>query len=279
VTTLATAEALADQAAEQLDRPYPIHLKVDTGMGRFGLLPEEVADFARTLQTLPSLQLEGMFSHFAVADETDATFSRQQLQVYREVVAAVEAAGFQLPLKHLANSAASLVLPDAHYHLVRLGIAMYGLPPSNERNWPVSLRPAMTLKTRIARLRVLPAGAPVGYGRTYIASAPTPIALAPVGYGDGYPRLCSNRGAMLVQGQRAPIVGRVSMDQTSLDVSGIEGVTQDDEVVVFGRQGDVEITADEVAGWAETINYEIVTQLAARVPRVYLGGEDTSVMF
>jgi alanine racemase len=272
VTTLATAEALADQAAEQLDRPCPIHLKIDTGMGRFGLLPEEVVDFARTLQNLPSLQLEGMFSHFAVADESDTTFSRQQLQVYREVVAAVETAGIQLPLKHLANSAASLVLPDAHYHLVRLGIAMYGLPPSNERDWPVSLRPAMTLKTRIARLRVLPAGASVGYGRTYLAPAPTPIALVPVGYGDGYPRLCSNRGAMLVQGQRAPIVGRVSMDQTSLDVSGIEGVTQDDEVVVFGRQGEAEITASEVAGWAETINYEIVTQLAARVPRVYLGG-------
>jgi len=188
------------------------------------------------------------------------------------VIAAVEAAGIHPPLKHLANSAAGLVLPDAHYHLVRLGIAMYGLPPSNEINWPITFRPAMTLKTRLARLRVLPAGASVGYGRTFIALAPTPIALVPVGYGDGYPRLCSNRGAMLVRGQRAPIVGRVSMDQSSLDVSGIDNVTQDDEVVVFGRQGEAEITAAEVAMWAETINYEIVTGLAARVPRVYLGG-------
>lgn len=269
VTTLETAAALTDQAGRS-GRPLSIQLKVDTGMGRFGLLPEEVVDFARAVQNLPWLQLEGLCSHLAVADEADPTFSRQQLQVYQEVVAALEVAGIHLSLKHLANSAAGLALPDTHYHLVRLGIAMYGLPPSDKLNWPVTLRPAMTLKTRLARVRVLPEGASVGYGRTYITSAPTPIALAAIGYGDGYPRLCSNRGAMLVRGKRAPIVGRVSMDQTSLDVSGIDHVTQNDEVVVFGRQGQAQISTDEVAGWAETINYEIVTRLAARVPRVYL---------
>jgi alanine racemase len=269
VTTLATATALANQARPSA-RPFPVHLKIDTGMGRFGLLPEEVVDFARDLQDLPALLLEGIFSHLATADEADPTFSRQQLRVYQEVLAAIETAGIHIPLKHLANSAAALRLAPAHYNLVRLGIAMYGLPPSNEVNWPVTLRPAMTLKTRLARLRVLPAGASVGYGRTYITADPTAIGLTPVGYGDGYPRLCSNRGAMLVRGQRAPIVGRVSMDQTSLDVSGIEGVALHDEVVVFGRQGQAEITATEVAGWAETINYEIVTGLAARVPRIYV---------
>jgi len=272
VTTLETATALAHRA-RFLEKPFPIHLKIDTGMGRFGLLPEEVVAFAQALRNLPPLQLEGIFSHFATADEANTTFSRQQLHVYREVIAALEGSGIQLPLKHLANSAAGLVLPDARYGMVRLGVAMYGLPPSDQINWPVSLRPAMTLKTRIGRLRILPAGASVGYGRTYITRTPTPIALVPVGYGDGYPRLCSNRGAMLVRGKRAPIVGRVSMDQTSLDVSGIEHVTHNDEVVVFGRQGEAEISADEVATWAETINYEIVTRLAARVPRVYLGGE------
>ncbi|MEW5961661.1 MAG: alanine racemase [Chloroflexota bacterium] len=269
VTTLAAASALADQAGPGA-RPFPVHLKIDTGMGRFGLLPEEVVDFARALQELPALLLEGIFSHLATADEADPTFSRQQLRVYQEVLAALETAGIRIPLKHLANSAAAMVLPQAHYNLVRLGIAMYGLPPSQGVNWPVTLRPAMTLKTRLVRLRLLPAGAAVGYGRTYIAPAPTAIALAPVGYGDGYPRLCSNRGAMLVRGKRAPIAGRVSMDQTSLDVSGIEGVTLHDEVVVLGRQGEAEITATEVAGWAETINYEIVTGLAARVPRIYV---------
>lgn len=270
VTTMETAEALADQAAGRLGRPLPVQLKVDTGMGRFGLLPEETVDFALAVQNLLSLQVEGLFSHLAAADEPDSTFSRQQLRVYQEVVAAVEAAGVQLPLKHLANSAAALTLPDTHYDLVRFGIGMYGLPSSFESNQPVTLYPAMTLKTRIARLRILPPGTSVGYGRTYIVPAPTPIALAPVGYGDGYPRLCSNRGAMLIRGKRVPIAGRVSMDQTSLDVSGIGQVSQGDDVVVFGRQGEAEITIDEVAGWAETITNEIITRLASRVARVYL---------
>jgi alanine racemase len=269
VTTMETALALAGQATS-LAEPFPIHLKVDTGMGRFGLLPEEVAGFVKALQHLASLRVEGLFSHLATADEADPAFSQQQLRLYREVVATVESAGVQLQLKHLANSAAGLVLPDTRHHLVRLGIAMYGLPPSPGIQWPVALQPAMTLKTRIARLRLLPPGASVGYGRTFMTQAPASIALAAVGYGDGYPRLCSNRGAMLVQGRRAAIVGRVSMDQTSLDVSSIDGVAQDDEVVVFGRQGDSEITATEVAQWAETINYEIVTRLASRVPRIYL---------
>lgn len=268
VTTLETAQALADRALA-LERPFPIHVKVDTGMGRFGLLAEEVVDFVQAVRALATLQLEGIFSHLATADEADTGFSRRQLALYDQVTAAVKAAGVGLPLKHVANSAAALRLPGAHYHLVRLGIAMYGLPPSPELNWPVALWPAMALKTRVARLRLLPAGAPVGYGRTYIAPAPAVIALAPVGYGDGYPRLCSNRGAMLVRGRRAPVAGRVSMDQTSLDVSRIEGVAQDDEVVVFGRQGEAEITATEVAQWAETINYEVVTRLAGRVPRIY----------
>jgi len=269
VTAIETARALAKQAT-RLAQPFPIHLKIDTGMGRFGLLPEEAVSFARALQAMPALHVEGIFSHLATADEADAAFSHHQHHVFKDVVTAIEAAGVSVPLKHLANSAAGMVLPGLHYNLVRLGIAMYGLPPSHEINWPVSLRPAMTLKTRVARLRTLPAGAAVGYGRTYIAPVPTPIALAPVGYGDGYPRLCSNRGAMLVHGKRAPIAGRVSMDQTSLDVSGIKGIQEGDEVVVFGKQGDEMITVDEVASWAETINYEIVTSLAARVPRVYV---------
>ncbi len=268
VTTLETARALAKRAAA-LPRPFSVHLKIDSGMGRFGLLPNEVVPFARALQAMPPLRLEGIFSHFAVADESDADFSRRQLQTFRGVLNALQKTEITIPLKHLANSAASMRFPDARFNLLRLGIAMYGLRPSGDVNWPVSLRPAMALKTRLARARTLPAGASVGYGRTYIVSAPTPIGLAPVGYGDGYPRLCSNRGAMLLQGQRAPIAGRVSMDQTSLDISGAAGAAQDDEVVVFGRQGDAEITVDEVAAWAETINYEIVTGIAARVPRVY----------
>ncbi len=270
VTTMATARALT-VAAASAPQPFPIHIKIDTGMGRLGLLPEEAVAFVRAVRALPGLRVEGIFSHFAVADEPDTTFSARQHRVFGEVVRAIEHDSGEIPIKHLANSAATMALAPAHFQMVRLGIALYGLPPSQAIDWAVELRPAMTLKTRIARVRTLPAGASVGYGRTFITAAPTPIALAAVGYGDGYPRLCSNRGAMLVQGKRAPIAGRVSMDQTSLDVSGIENVREGDVAVVFGRQGEAEISADEVAGWAETINYEIVTGLAARVPRVYVG--------
>ncbi|HRV93823.1 MAG TPA: alanine racemase [Anaerolineae bacterium] len=269
VTTLDTAEALAERA-QQLDREFVIHVKIDTGMGRLGLLPEEAVDFVGALAEFSGLKIEGVFSHLATADDPDPSFSRRQLQVYQDVTQALEAAGIEIPLHHLANSAAGLQLPETHHHLVRLGVAMYGLTPSIKLDLPVELRPAMTLKTRVARLRVLPAGAAVGYGRTFVAPEPTAVALAPVGYGDGYPRLCSNRGEMLVRGQRARVIGAVSMDQTSLDVSGIDDVSQDDEIVVFGRQGEAEISAEEVARWAETINYEIVTRLAARVPRIYL---------
>jgi len=273
VTTLETAYALANQLSSQ-EPPFAIHLKIDTGMGRLGLLPSEVANFAAALRQMPMLNVEGVFSHLAVADEASTTFNLAQFQAYKAAIDTIQATGIEPSIQHIANSAATMAYPNMHQQLVRLGIALYGLYPSDELNWPVSLtlKPAMTLKTRVARLRTLPANASVGYGRTFIAQTPTPIALAPVGYGDGYPRLCSNRGAMLVGGQRAPIAGRVSMDQTSLDVTGIEGITENDEVVVFGKQGNAVITVEEVATWAETINYEIVTRLTARVPRVYIGG-------
>lgn len=272
LTTLDTAAALVQQL-ESGSAPFPVHLKVDTGMGRLGLLPEEVRDFARALQDFPQLTIEGVFSHLATADEADPTYSQRQFQIYQEAVRAIEAGGFEVPMKHLANSAAGMRWPEWPLGWVRLGVSMYGLYPSSAVGWPVSLRPAMALKTRIARLRLLPAGASLGYNRTARLKSPTPIALAPVGYGDGYPRRCSNCGWMLVRGQRVPIVGTVAMDQTMLDVSGIEGVAQHDEVVVFGRQSEAEITVEEVGAWAGTINYEIVTRIAARVPRLYLNRE------
>ena len=270
VTTLETAYALAKQCAWQ-PQPFPIHLKVDTGMGRLGLLPSEVATFATALHQMPMLHVEGVFSHLAVADEANTMFNRQQFQAYQAAYCAIQTAGIDPLLQHIANSAATMAYPNMHQQMIRLGIGLYGLYPSNELNWPVELRPAMTLKTRIARLRRLPTGTSVGYGRTFVTKTCTPVALAPVGYGDGYPRLCSNRGAMLVGGQRAPIAGRVSMDQTSLDVTGIEGIQENDEVVVFGKQKNNTITVEEVANWAETISNELVTRLTARVPRVYIG--------
>jgi alanine racemase len=269
VTTVEGALALAS-AARAAGKTVPIHVKVDTGMGRFGLLPEETLDFVRRVAELPGLRLEGLYTHYPVADEADTSYTRQQLAIYRSVLQALEDAGFSIPLRHTANSAATLALPETHLDAVRPGIAIYGLPPSDQVEAPIPLRPALTLKSRVARLRTLPAGASIGYGRTYTVPHPKPFALVPIGYGDGYLRLASNRGVMLIQGRRVPIVGRVSMDQTVVDVGDIPGVRQNEEVVVIGRQGGEEITAGEVARWTETIHYEVVTRIAPRVTRVYL---------
>lgn len=273
VNTWAQAEALS-AAAAAAGVSLPVHIKADTGMGRFGLLPEEAVDFAQALVRLPGLHLEGFYTHFATADAADKTYTRRQFSIYCQLLARLEEVGISIPLRHVCNSAATLDLPEMALDAVRCGIALYGLRPSAEVEPPVPLRPVMSLKSRVARLRTLPAGSSISYGRTYITTRPTAVALVPAGYGDGYHRLLSNRGAVLIGGRRAPIVGRVCMDQFVVDVSDLAGVQQDDEVVLFGRQGEAEITAEEVAGWAETINYEVTTSILPRVTRVYLRNGD-----
>jgi len=271
VTSPALAENLSAATAEA-GKSLPVHVKIDTGMGRFGLLPEEARDFIRGLQRWPGLRLEGVFTHFAVADLADKDYTRRQFTIYLKIVAALEREGIQIPIRHVANSAATLDLPEMHLDAVRPGIAIYGLRPSVSVEPVLPLRPALTLKSRVGRVGILPPGSSISYGRTFVTDHPTPLALIPVGYGDGYMRLNSNRGAVLIHGQRAPIRGQVCMDQFVADISGIDGVQPDDEVVLIGRQGDGLLSAEEVAGWGETINYEVVTQLMPRVPRVYLRG-------
>jgi alanine racemase len=261
-----------DVAAIHQGKVLPIHVKVDTGMGRFGLLPDEVVDFVRAISKLPGLSLQGIYTHFAMADAADKAYTLQQFQTYLEVVKRVEEAGFAIPVKHVACSAAALDLPQTHLDVVRCGIILYGLRPSSEVDPTIALRPAMALKSRVARVRTLPAGSSISYGCTYITSEPTRVALVLVGYGDGYHRLLSNRGQVLIRGQRAPIVGRVCMDQLVVNISHIPNVQQDDEVVLLGQQGDEKISAEEVAAWAETINYEVTTSILPRVTRVYLQG-------
>ncbi|MBN2548812.1 MAG: alanine racemase, partial [Anaerolineales bacterium] len=262
------AQALSAQAAAQ-GAVVPVHIKVDSGMNRFGLLPDEVLDFLRQLHDLPGLHLEGLFTHYATADWEDWTHACQQLVIFRQVITAAEEAGFHFPLLHAANSAATMRLPEAHFNAVRPGIALYGLDPSSE--WPpvFEIRPALTLKSRVGRVRQLPTGAAVSYSRTFIAPHPITAALVPVGYGDGYHRILSNQGSVLIRGQRAPILGRVCMDQFVVDVSHIPGVQQDDEVVLVGAQGEQRIRAEEVAVPASTINYEVTTSLLPRVARLY----------
>ena len=272
------AEALSAAAMAQGKR-LPIHVKVDTGMGRYGLLPNEVLGFVRFLSGLPDLRLEGLYTHYAVADLLDKSFTRRQFGIYRDVVEQLTDAGFDLPLKHVANSAATIDLPEMALDMVRCGIALYGLRPAAAIEPAIPLRLALTLKSRVARVRTLPAGASISYGRTYITKKTMQVALVPVGYGDGYHRILSNRGEVLIHGQRAPIMGRVCMDQFVVDVDHIPNVQLRDEVVLVGRQGEECISAEDVAGWAETINYEVTTGLLPRVTRVYLrNGEIVEMM-
>jgi alanine racemase len=255
-----------------------VHVKVDSGMNRFGLPPAETLGFLNTLQGLPGLKLEGLFTHFATADWADETIVRSQLADFREARAAALAAGIAIPLTHAANSAAVMRLSEALFNAVRAGIAMYGMEPSPE--WPpvFEIHPALTLKSRVVRLRRLPEGEGVGYGRGYITPRPTLAALIPVGYGDGYHRILSNKGTVLVRGRRAAVIGRVSMDQIVVDVSHIPAVQMEDEVVLIGRQGEARLTAEEAAQIAGTINYEVTTSLLPRVARLYLQNRQAMAM-
>jgi alanine racemase len=282
VYTLDTARALS-AAAQGLGQTLKVHLKVDTGMGRLGLIPDsgrsaslDIPASGRALEDvlqihqLPGLKLEGIFTHFASSDSADKTFAHRQLNRFTRFLAELEKAGVDGITRHAANSAAIIDLPDSHLDMVRAGIALYGLYPSDEVGQDkIDLIPAMTLKTRIIHLKAVAAGFKVSYGSTYTTPAPTTIATVPVGYADGYSRLLSNRGHMLVHGRRAPIVGRICMDLTMLDVGHIADVHLEDEVVVFGRQGQTLLSADEVAAHIDTINYEVVAALTARVPRIY----------
>jgi alanine racemase len=269
INTLEGAQAISARAGA-LGMTATFHVKVDTGMGRYGLLPEEVVPFLNDACRLPHLRLEGIYTHFATSDERDKRFNQQQIEHFSAVVEAVRRAGFEFSLRHAANSGAILDMPASTLDAVRAGIALYGLYPSDEVSKSVALQPILSLHSHIGRIRALPAGASVGYGRTWTASHPTTVALIPIGYGDGYRRSLSNRGLVLIAGQRAPIIGRVSMDQIMADVTGLPGVAQDDPVVLIGEQGGEKLTADEVATLAGTINYEITTGLLPRLPRMYV---------
>jgi len=270
VITLAFLEALS--AHTPAAETHPVHVNVDTGMGRYGLLPDEVVPFLRAATRIPRVQIEGLYTHFATADEADRTYLIHQWRVFQAVLQATDAAGLTPPVRHACNSAAIFALPEAHLDAVRPGIATYGMRPSLDWDPPIPLRPVLTWKARVARVRTLPAGHGIGYGRTYVTTKPTTVALIPVGYGDGYHRILSNKGQVLVHGRRAPVLGRVSMDQIVVDVSHIPQVALEDEVVILGRQGNDAISAEELARWAQTINYEVTTAILPRVPRLYVGG-------
>jgi len=274
--------AAVSHAARELNRRARVHLKVDTGLTRLGVMPEQAVEFACAMRRLGNVEIEGVYTHFSIADTPDAfgvkgwgeEYTQQQLARFREVLDQLERAGIQARYRHIANSPAVLNLPAARFNLVRSGILIYGLDPSDEAPRPPDFVPALSFKARVASVKPAPAGTFVGYGATFRTARASRIAVLTVGYADGFRRQLSNRGEALVRGQRAPIVGRVCMDQTMIDVTDMEGVQPDDEVVLIGRQGAEEIRAEEVASRLGTSNYEIVTTISARVERRYVKTDD-----
>jgi len=268
ICTHETARALA-RAGERAKRRVAAHLMVDTGMGRVGIRPQDAVPFLESCGARPFLHVRGLMSHFPRADEADKSFSLRQIASFNEVIKAT--ADFAIEVRHMANSAAILDLPDSHLDAVRPGIALYGLPPSHEIVNPrvSELRPVLEWKTRIVFLKEVPAGTGLSYGHTFHTEAPSLIATIPVGYGDGLSRRLSNLMEVLIRGVRCPQVGRITMDQCLVDVTALSAqVELGDEAVLIGRQGQEEASADDLAARIGTINYEIVTAIRRRVPRV-----------
>ena len=255
--------------AAQAGATAAVHVKVDTGMGRLGVEAETTAEFATWLVNQPGLELQGVCSHFASADESDLTFARVQLGRFIGVLAALGQRGVEVPLRHMANTAATLVLPESHLDLVRNGIGIYGLRPSPEVPPVVELQPALRWETAICHLKTVPPDTPVSYGCTFRTARESRIATLPVGYADGYPRLLSNRGRVVVRGHLAPVVGRVCMDMILADVTDVPGVADDEPVLLIGREGTAEVSADDIAGLCGTINYEVTCAIGKRVPRQF----------
>jgi alanine racemase len=247
-----------------------VHLKIDTGMGRLGINPSEAAAGAKAITHLPGLELGGVMTHFAAADAADKGHALEQLRRFLEAIREIEAAGIAVPLRHAANSAAILNLPETHLDMVRLGIAVYGYPPSRFVSQGLPWEPVLTFMTRIAQMKKVPQGGTVSYGCTYVAPRDIMVATLPVGYADGYNRLLSNQGEVLIRGTRAPVIGRVCMDMIMVDVTDVGGVQEGEEVVLLGRQGDQAVLADEWAAHVGTITYEILCNISKRVPRTYL---------
>ncbi|MGH7724115.1 MAG: alanine racemase [Candidatus Eiseniibacteriota bacterium] len=262
------------QAALERGRPCRVHVEVDTGMGRTGIDATEAVDFLTAVDALPGVRVGSVYTHFPDADAEDLTFSRHQVLRFEEVLRALGERGLTPPFVHAANSAATLRLPEGRMQLVRPGLAAYGLEPPHAQG-AADLKPAMSFRSRLVQVRRMRAGRPVSYGRTFVTARDSVIGVVPVGYGHGYSWLCSNRGAMLVTGRRVPIVGRVTMDLTMVDLTDLaqERLPRPgDPVVLFGRQNGASIPAEELAGWSETLPYEILCTIGKRVTRVYLRG-------
>lgn len=264
-----TAKALSDEAVKQ-GKTVPFHFCIDTGMSRIGFqVNEESADICKEICALPNIEAEGLFSHFATADESDLTKALAQREKYKAFVEMLENRGIQIPIKHLNNSAGIMNF-DEYFDMCRMGIILYGLYPSEEVDKSLlDIKPVMSWLTHISHIKTLQPGREVSYGGTFKTTEPRVIATIPVGYADGYPRCLSNKGRVIINGQYAPIVGRVCMDQFMVDVTDVDGAKLDSVVTLVGKDGGAELSMEEVSNAAYSFNYELPCRIARRVPRTY----------
>ena len=265
------------QVAVAAGTKIKVHIKVDTGMGRIGFPWDETGvEQALKLKNMPGLEIEGIFTHYAKADETDKTYSYMQKERFLSFIQGMEDGGVTFAIKHIDNSAGTMEIDDDEFDMVRLGIVTYGLYPSEEVDKSIEIKPVMSLISHVSHVKTVQAGTAISYGGTYVADSDRRIATVTVGYADGYPRAQSNLGRVIVRGEYAPIVGRVCMDQLMIDVTDIPEVSVKDEVILIGGTGDNYISVEEVAQYANSFNYELVCHIGRRVPHVYNeNGADT----
>lgn len=269
-------EAIRALPEESLNRPLKVHIKIDSGMGRLGLLPGEAAvSFIEKAMALPQAEVEGMFTHFSKADEEDKSYTLEQYRRFTSVVVALKERGTSLPIIHTGNSAAAIDTPELSFNMVRIGISLYGLYPSDEVNrQKVALTPVLTLKTKVAYVKTLPPHWGVSYGARYVTDTEEIIATLPIGYADGYSRMLSGKAEVLIRGRRVPVVGTICMDQCMVTLQSFaeeaEEIQAGEEVVLIGQQSGASISADELASWLGTIHYEVICMIASRIPRFYI---------
>jgi alanine racemase len=267
VYDFSVAQAYADQA-EKLGEKLTIHAKIDTGMGRLGIQPEEADDFIALIRSSSFLNLEGLFTHFACADEPEKPYTQQQLEQFNRIIGKLEREGVRPAILHASNSAGALVFPNARFDMTRVGIALYGLPPSSDVQLPQEIKPALSWKTRLISIKTLPAGHGVSYGFKYFTQGEERIGVIAVGYGDGLRRRPGNQ--VLIRGRKVAVIGNVCMDQCMVQLDALPDAQIGDEVVIIGHQEQSEISATDLADEWGTINYEVICGLVARMPRYYL---------
>jgi alanine racemase len=269
ISTMSFAHALSAVAGKSKLK-VPVHVKIDTGMGRIGIPPEDAADFIASIGRLPGIDVQGLMTHFADADLCDKDYASKQIDRFELLMEKLSAWGMTIPVRHAANSAAILDYRRALFTMVRPGLMLYGYNPLEAKVEKADLRPVLSLVTRIAFLKKVQSGVPISYGRTFVTKRESLIATLPIGYADGYSRRLSNVGEAIVRGVRVPVVGRVCMDMCMIDVTDVPGTIEGDPVALIGNQASEKITADDIAQKTGTIAYEVLCGISSRVPRIYL---------